>query len=144
MNTKGFTLIETIISFSIFLLVISLLPLFINALSNDASTPQKFEFTLFCNQLSMDIREASSIHLTGTTLYLYKPSGATVSIEKFGNLIRRRLNGTGHDVLLREVMHVRYEVSNCSVLVTVVDNHNVEYRKFISMSYVLCGVIDTE
>ncbi|MFV8827927.1 competence type IV pilus minor pilin ComGF [Alkalihalobacterium sp. APHAB7] len=138
-NQRGFTLIEVIIAFTILLIIASIFPLVIKSipiLPTPTEQPHKLQVELFFNQFSMEIREASEIEVTGDTLRLRKPDGAVISIEKYGKLIRRRVNYQGHDVFLRHVSSVSYQLVPHGVVVSIVDTNGKKYKR--RFSFVCC------
>ncbi|OLO42879.1 hypothetical protein BTR23_02450 [Alkalihalophilus pseudofirmus] len=135
-NENGFTLIEVILAFALFVMVVSLLPLIIKAVPvifPPTEQPHILQVELFYNQLSMEIREANEIRVIGNSLYLTKPNDTVITIERFGTLIRRRVDGYGHDVFLRHVSDLSYKSVPNGVVVTIIDTNGSMYERRFSM-----------
>ncbi|MDE5412285.1 competence type IV pilus minor pilin ComGF [Alkalihalobacterium chitinilyticum] len=134
-NQRGFTFIEVIIAFTLLLIIASVFPLVIKSipiLPPPTEQPHKFQVELFFNQFSMEVRETSEIEVTGDTLKLRKPDGTVTSIEKHGKLIRRRVNQQGHDVFLRHVSSVSYQLVPHGVIVEIVDTNRKRHERRFS------------
>lgn len=131
MTQKGFTLIEVILSLFFFLIIVAFIPLIIQFIpeSGTVETVAEKEVRIFFNQLAMEVREASSISISGTTLVLIKPNGQLITIEKYGNHLRRRVNQQGHDLFLRNIAQVRYEYATNGVIVVIMNHLGTEYRR---------------
>lgn len=120
-NEKGFTLIEVLITLMIILALTAVLPsLMISSVRTSAFDHQDEEAQLFYVLVAKEVRGAASVVTNGKTLTLTKPSGDTITFEMFGNVIRRRVNGTGHEVVLQGVKGMSIEVSGPRVKVGLV------------------------
>ncbi len=139
MSQKGFTLLELILGLFLLLLLTSLFPLIIHSIPSNYSikSPNFFEKTLFLNQLSMEVSEATSIIVQGNTLILMKPNGTTVLFEKFGTLVRRRVNSTGHEVMLTRVKEITFTETKDGIVIVLVDEDGAQLSKRLSRAYVL-------
>ncbi|WP_209123048.1 competence type IV pilus minor pilin ComGF [Alkalihalobacillus sp. BA299] len=135
-NEKGFTLIEVILAFIIFLILVSLFPLIIKVIPiilPPTEQPHMLQVELFFNQFSMEVREAEDIQVTGSAIYLSKPNETIVTIERYGTMIRRRVNGQGHEVFLRHISTVSFKLAPHGVVVTIVDSDGTKYERRFSM-----------
>ncbi|WP_216831711.1 competence type IV pilus minor pilin ComGF [Alkalihalobacterium elongatum] len=136
MNERGFTLIEVILTLTILIILVSLFPLIVRiipVITPPTEQPHIMQVELFFNQFSMEIREAREIHVMGGRLLLYKSNGSVVSIERFGTIVRRRVNGLGHDVFLRHVSNITFNTVPHGVVVTIIDTNGKKYERRFSL-----------
>ncbi|WP_235749718.1 competence type IV pilus minor pilin ComGF [Neobacillus bataviensis] len=129
LNDNAFTLIEVLIAFSIFSTIIFFMaPIFqiiLNTKANDNKL-QAMEWEVFCSQIKIEIRLASSVSVVSDRLILNKGT-ETVQYEKYGTNLRRRVNSTGHEIILQNVSQFSFSVINNTVKVTVTDSWGKEY-----------------
>ncbi|WML42216.1 competence type IV pilus minor pilin ComGF [Neobacillus sp. OS1-2] len=129
LNEKAFTLIEVLIAFSIFSTIIFFMtPIFqiiLNTKANDAEL-QSMEWEVFCSQVKKEIRLATSATVVSDRLILDKDT-ETIQYEKYGSNLRRRVNSTGHEIILQNVSQVTFLVINNIVKITVTDSWGKEY-----------------
>jgi competence protein ComGF len=139
-NNRGFTLVEMLVTLSGFLLIVSLLPLLLNIdwmKVNQSERFQRLEWQLFIQQVTSEIREAKEIEVNNQTLYLYKFTGEKVSLEKYGYVIRRRVNGQGHEILLQYISDVQYQLEVNGIRIKVMTEQGTDYEAFITTFFPL-------
>ncbi|MCZ0754641.1 competence type IV pilus minor pilin ComGF [Anoxybacillus sp. J5B_2022] len=135
MNHRGFTLLEMLVVLSIVLLVVSFLPFLLDVRWLHEKQLNQFhplEWQVFLEQMKSEIRESKQLQTTETILYAYKPTGEKVSFEKYGSLIRRRVNGQGNEVVLQSISDVRYELAQNGVWIEVITTKGKRYEAFVS------------
>ncbi|WP_256234271.1 competence type IV pilus minor pilin ComGF [Bacillus sp. EB600] len=129
LNERAFTLVEMLFAFSIFTIIIFFIsPLFeIMLQQNDLQKRQQaMEWDVFCSQIKKEIRMSSKAQLVGASLVLTEDAG-TIDYEQYGNVLRRRVNSTGHEVLLQNVSEVNFSLMPNTVRVTVKDLNRRDY-----------------
>lgn len=128
-NSKGYTLLEILIAFSIYLLIASFLvkavPLLKHCLYSD-KTPE-MEWELFLNQAKMEIRSSEKLWIEKGTLYLLN-DGRTIQYEQYGTMMRRRVDREGHEPLLLNVNDVAFFVDGKWLEIRA---HSYTGKKFI-------------
>ena len=128
-NEKAFTLIEVLIAFSIFsTIVFFMTPIFqiiLNTKGNDAVL-QSMEWEVFCSQIKKEIRLSSRAEVVSGRLILTKDT-ETIHYEKYGSNLRRRVNSTGHEIILQNVSQSTFSMINNAVKITVTDTWGKEY-----------------
>lgn len=136
-NERAFTLVEALLALSIFsTIVFFMTPMFQVLLRNidGKSNIQGFEWEVFCSQVKKEIRMSSRADSISGRLYLTKEPD-TIVYEKYGSNIRRRVNSTGHEIILQNVAEVTFTLLNNAVKITVKDVWGKEYS-FIAYSLV--------
>lgn len=136
-NERGFTLIDMLFAFSIFTIIIFFIsPLFeIMLQSNELQKRlQVMEWEVFCSQIKKEIRMSTKAQVLNNSLVLTEDAGSVV-YEKYDNVLRRRVNNTGHEVLLQNVSEVSFALMPGSIRITVKDlnssDHMVNVYSFL-------------
>ncbi|SDY55277.1 competence protein ComGF [Evansella caseinilytica] len=106
-SSAGMTMLELLISFAIFMIISSMVPLVFSCLTKpDVQTISHEEQTLFFFQLQLDFRSSSDFWTNeqGTILFFTRPAdGAVIQYELYQDKVRRRVNNAGHEVFLQRV-----------------------------------------
>ncbi|TYS87552.1 hypothetical protein FZC88_16305 [Rossellomorea aquimaris] len=105
LNNNGFTLIEVLLSFTVFCMISLCIPLIMKGFStikNDMVPPHYYEWNLFNESLRNEIWRGESIVITPDKIS-FLVSGESISYEKYNQSIRRRVNNQGHEVVLQSV-----------------------------------------
>jgi len=138
-NKSGFILVDMLFSLFIFVVVVSFLPFFLQLIL-DAQPMEKqlqnIEWEIFAQQLKKEVRMSESIHIDQNKLFLYE-NGETVQYEWYSNKIRRRVNVSGHEVVLQGVEMVQFSSISNGVKVIVKDQYKqqkeAEIRSYLNM-----------
>jgi competence protein ComGF len=129
LNEEAFTLIEALFALSIFTIIAFFMtPIFQVMLKNIDShvLTQDMEWTVFCSQIKKEIRMSSRAEIVSGKLYLTKDAD-TIVYEKYGLNIRRRVNSTGHEIILQNIGEFTFTVLNNAVRVDVKDRWGNQY-----------------
>ncbi|WP_231507608.1 competence type IV pilus minor pilin ComGF [Bacillus sp. UNC41MFS5] len=129
LNDDAFTLIEVLISFSIFTTIIFFMtPLFQIILNNKdtEASLQAMEWDVFSSQIKKEIRLSSRAEVISNRLILTKEA-ETIQYEKYGTNLRRRVNSTGHEILLQNVSQYSFTLINNAVKIDVTDLRGRKY-----------------
>ncbi|KFZ42865.1 competence protein comGF [Anoxybacillus flavithermus] len=131
---KGFTLIEILMSLTVFFIILSLLTKAFH-LSLSYTTKRGnfdyFEWVVFIQQAKIELRESKDVHIYGTTIQFNKWTGERVTYEKYGTIIRRRVNDTGHEIMLQFIQHISYEKEQTGIRIHVFTDKGESYEAFI-------------
>jgi competence protein ComGF len=123
-NNKGFTFVEMICVFSIFLMIVSFFPLCLRLLYQDGFVEerlQKMEWEVFIGQTKKEVRMSDQVSVTSNRLTLVS-DGQSIMYEQYGSTIRRRVNLKGHEVILQNVKTITFEEVVNGVRISIVDN----------------------
>jgi competence protein ComGF len=119
-NESGFTLMEALVSFSVVLIITAFLPILfqtIYTLLREEKGIHPLELEVFSHQAKMEIRTAKSVTTTGKVLTIRNGNNQSITYEKYQGNIRRRVNGTGHEIMLQKVKNVVFvQVRNGAIL----------------------------
>lgn len=123
LSDDAFTLIEVLISFSIFTMIIFFMtPVFQIILNNKdtEATLQAMEWDVFSSQVKKEIRLSTRAEVISNRLILTKDT-ETIQYEMYGSNLRRRVNSTGHEILLQNVSQYSFAILNNAVKIDVTD-----------------------
>lgn len=121
-NNYGFTFVEMIIAFSVFLLIISFFPIGLRFIYQDEfveDSLQSMEWEVFQAQLKKEIRMSEDVTVGSNKLTLRK-NEQTILYEKYGASIRRRVDFKGHEIVMQNVKSVAFEKLMKGVQIVVV------------------------
>ncbi|WP_147533947.1 competence type IV pilus minor pilin ComGF [Bacillus marasmi] len=134
-NNKGFTLVEMLVAFSIFSIIIGLLPMLISTLSREQPLErrvQRLEWEVFISQIKKEIRMSQKVTINNQSLLLEK-DGSIIIYEKYGTNLRRRVDYKGHEIILQQVRAFQFQRLLNGVLVQVTDTYGHDYREEIRL-----------
>ena len=126
-SEKGFTLVEMLVSFGLFLIIVSFFPIII-PLAKQTYNPDfsmnEMEWEIFVNQLAMEYREAKEVRIHATTLTLKMENNQVITYERYEDKIRRRVDESGHEVVLQHIKNIMYEQQKERLLIRLTDGVN--------------------
>lgn len=128
-NEDAFTLVEMLLSFSVLLTIIFFVTPVLQIFQNNNHLQERIEameWDVFCSQMKKEIRMSTKVQVTGNTLVLTEDSG-TVVYEQYEKSLRRRVNYTGHEILLQNISAANFTLLKNSVQVTVKDLKGKDY-----------------
>ncbi len=129
LNERAFTLTEALFSLSIFsIIVFFMLPMLQVMLKNiDAhANLQEMEWEVFSSQVKKEIRMCKNAEVISGRLFLTKDT-ETVIYEKYTSNMRRRVNSTGHEIILQNVGSISFSVLKNAVVINVKDIWGNDY-----------------
>src|SRR5690625_4566135 len=107
-NEKGFTFLHLLVAITILSVSLPYLSYLLQAASydnnyNEISVQQFFQY------LRNDVIQSTGYRLRSSPsrINLELENGKTATFELYGNLIRRQVDGRGHEVYLRDVRQIR-------------------------------------
>lgn len=133
LNSRGFTLVEMLFAFSVFSVIVALLPLMVQLIIQDRpleARAHRFEWEVFISQIKKEVRMSQRVTVNNQQIQLDK-DGQIIIYEKYGSNLRRRVDGKGHEILMQKVDFFRFKGLPNGVLVEVMDSYGNEYREEI-------------
>jgi competence protein ComGF len=134
LNSRGFTMIEVLLSFSIYCILTAFLPLVFSIILNMThitNRTQRLEFELFIGQLNTELQGCDYIDVRNGKLYM-QSAGEEITFEKYGTSIRRLVHFSGHEVILQNIKSVEFNKSQTSIHIKVVDQDDFVYEDQLS------------
>ncbi len=97
------------------------------------SYEQELAVQQFFSFLQDDVKNATSYRLkeSGSVIKLDLIDGFVTTIEKYDNLIRRRVNGAGHEIYLRNIKKLQFAPAEHGFTIIVILGEGEIYEKNI-------------
>ncbi|UOK57017.1 ComGF family competence protein [Bacillus sp. CMF21] len=131
LENKGFTFLNMMYSLSIVLIIVSssaiLIP-YIYGISDRKNDLNLLEWEVFLQQTVIEMREGTNLSVEPQRISFTSKSGRIIEYEKYGYLIRRQVDGTGHIICLRNVKNIKFEPIAGGASLTVTSMTDNEYR----------------
>lgn len=118
-------------SLAIFLIIISSMLTLLSFLKNTSEQPndlRPFEWELFSEQVSYEIKQSSQFQVTSEGLMYTNPQNQRVTVSRYNDLIRRQIGGKGHEVLLQQVKSFNAVVEESGVTLSIVSAAGKQYE----------------
>lgn len=118
----GFTLLEVLVSFSIILILTAFFPLLLKSLSSlteKGGGIHPLELEVFIQQATREVRNAKRVSVEGNVMVIINQADQRVTYEFFHKNVRRRVDGTGHELLLHGVESISFEEVRNGAIVNV-------------------------
>jgi competence protein ComGF len=129
---KGFTLLEALIALGILMLIVSTIPLLLTPLKEEpkaeaVSIRQGLYF------ISLEIYKGNNIQAAEGKLFIQTQQGQTAVFEKYKNMIRRQVDGKGHEVYLHRIQDWKVTQHGDTIVITIKANKDEVYEKRLSI-----------
>lgn len=138
-NDKGFTMVEMLYAFSIFLLIVSFFPLSFKYLFQNEQFEARnkiMEWHVFVQQLKKEVRLSDEMYVFNDRIILWK-DGQSIQFDKHGSNIRRRVDEKGHEIVFRQVETVCFDELKDGFRLTVNDlfqqQHAASFISFLDL-----------
>ncbi|GAA0602513.1 competence type IV pilus minor pilin ComGF [Virgibacillus siamensis] len=130
-NEKGITFISVLLMITVIFLTLPLIGFLTKSMNYttnyDAMSVQQFFYFLRDDIIaSTDI-----IKIQSDAISLHHFNDSIVTFEKYDDLIRRQVDGKGHEVFLREVQNVNFKKVRNGVHVLITTKQGEQYEKTI-------------
>ncbi|WP_042145917.1 competence type IV pilus minor pilin ComGF [Paucisalibacillus sp. EB02] len=130
-NEQGFTFYTLLFALTILIMCIPLYGAILKTLKenssyNEISIQQVFHF------IQQDVIKAINYRAESGKIYLNLYNGETVTIEQYGNLIRRQVDGQGHEIYLRNIQDFQVQTLEYGFNVYITSSEGEQYEKTIT------------
>ncbi|GEM00477.1 Competence protein ComGF [Halolactibacillus halophilus] len=95
-------MIELLLTIHVTILTTILLSMLIPYMKPPSSY-QSFQIYQFFGSLEKEIQTSQHVYINDDTLSIHTLNGDIITISQYQHVIRRQVNGRGHDILLRDV-----------------------------------------
>ncbi|WP_176330239.1 competence type IV pilus minor pilin ComGF [Oceanobacillus rekensis] len=132
---QGFTFITVLLTITILSITLPFLSYIIQAADyesnyEEVSVQQFFQF------VRDEVIKSTSLQVKGKKLYLnQKYEHVSAKLELYGSLVRRQINGQGHEIYLREVKDISFTSLPFGVRISVTMLSGDKYEKSIVQYY---------
>lgn len=138
-NQNGFTMLNMLFAFAVFLLLISFFPLIMKVMKTEISTTS-YKVDWFFELIRNDIVQAKELSVSDGSLYLSMENGNRIRYQKYNTNIRRQVNEVGNEILLQNVDNIQYEIVSNGVVVSVEVAKKVA-KKRLSMAPIIFFIL---
>ncbi|MCD8508728.1 MAG: ComGF family competence protein [Bacillus sp. (in: Bacteria)] len=133
---RGITVLETMVSLLIFMIIAGMVPAAYGLwISPSISQFSYEERVIFTTQLQLDFRPSTAYWTNASETILYfrrAPDNATVQYELYQDKVRRRVNGTGHEVFLQNVKKLHVVKKEYGIELSVTTDNGREFSHTIA------------
>nr|WP_202045013.1 competence type IV pilus minor pilin ComGF [Listeria innocua] len=122
-------MLETILSITIVLSISSLIPLFFECYHKTiqlSNLDQTSEWQLFLVQTRLELEKATNIQVNPEKLS-FKVNDNLITYSKYNNILRRQVNGKGHEPLLHKVTNWQITNEENQLILKVTFSNNKFY-----------------
>ncbi|UOR12320.1 competence type IV pilus minor pilin ComGF [Halobacillus amylolyticus] len=129
-NSKGFTLIETLFCLTLLSIMLTIiLPLLklmeSPAYSHELSVIQFFTF------IESEVNTSTNVSLLQNELLITDTMGRNIRISKYGDTVRRQVNETGHELLITSIQSITFKLKDDILTVHLTLKEGTAYDKAI-------------
>jgi|SRR5690625_2759653 len=105
LQNKGYTLVSLLFSLTILFLITPLTIYLIKPINdfNEIHYFPYYELSQFEYFIRNELNHASNIELEQHKIHFYRSDGSKVTFELYNDQIRRRVNHSGHEVLIHQI-----------------------------------------
>lgn len=128
---SGFTLIEVMIALSLLIFILLVTPPIWESFDYQNQTERFSVYQLF-HFVSDEIHINQAVEVASNQLIITTRSDDQIYISQYGGNIRRQVNRTGHEVLLRDVDVFEVEQIKNYILITITMESGNQYEKIIT------------
>lgn len=109
-NSYGFTVMEAILVMFILSIIMMIFPLLfqtIIAITQSLQVAEDYEWNLFLIDLRHELQNVDEVVVFQERIHLLREN-MLVTYERYGETIRRRVNNSGHEVVLQQVKQLHF------------------------------------
>ncbi|SDB99379.1 competence protein ComGF [Pelagirhabdus alkalitolerans] len=129
-NQDGFTLVEALISIVVLSLITLLLPSLYTLVVPVREYDQHAVYQFF-HFITDEISQSEIYSVSNDQMQLNNTLNETITIEQYQTVIRRRVNQSGHEILLRDVLSFELVENEHFIHIKVMTQSGEHYEKNI-------------
>jgi competence protein ComGF len=128
---EGHTLIEALMALSVMVLLAYIISFSLIPIQEKPISAQFEETNLFFTMLGKEVREGVSIEVRNNMLYITHSNGDVISFSKYHNLVRKQVNGLGHEIWVQNIREMQMNKHSDLILtVVLIDFEGNEFKRF--------------
>lgn len=130
---RGFTLIEMLLSLAVFIIIAALvlqIVLVVQPARPTSKVLNHMEWEVFLNNLKREVRRGDDTTVSKTRMYISNSNSIT-TIEQYGIMLRRRVDFSGHEVLLHNVKNFTVSKLDQIITINVTDMSDKKYEAIL-------------
>nr|WP_269819594.1 ComGF family competence protein [Fictibacillus halophilus] len=107
-----------------------MITLLLTHLQKQPQSIQSEETALFFSMIGKEIREAAAVEVKNNALFITLSTGEVISFTRYHSLIRKQVDGLGHEVWVQNIQEMKVEeIQDSFVNVTLTDKEGNEARR---------------
>ena len=130
-NERGFTFSEMLLTLMIISITMPIIVYLFQLIQVDTDETDLAMMQFFI-YLRDDVLRAESVSVTESEMYFQLSTGETVKIERYNDLIRRQVDGKGHEIYARDVKEFHLERLSYGTKVFITTIEGKTYEKIIA------------
>lgn len=127
-NEKGFTFIMTLAMIAILVMTLPFLSYTIKIMSPTTSYDE-LSVNEFYRFIRDELIQAYAISVADNKLYLLQEKERRTTISKYGNQIRRQVDGRGHEIFLHDVADIVFIEAAYGIIVRITNMKGTTYER---------------
>ncbi|WP_062355909.1 competence type IV pilus minor pilin ComGF [Bacillus kwashiorkori] len=144
LTDDGFTLLEMLLSLSIFILITMFITIALPLLKYYANSEEitfQMQWEIFLNQAKIELRSSERVLINRKNqLEIYNKKGEIITYEKYKDQLRRRVNQAGHESLLYRVRSIKFDLFDKGVVITAQYEQGKIYQAQIFLPFTIIEV----
>jgi|SRR5699024_1384065 len=130
-NEQGFTFASHLFVIMVLGMILPIIAYLYQATASIPSNTEEISIQQFFQFLRDDLSKATSYHVAEEQLTIHLYDGTPTTIEKYFSVIRRQVEGKGHEIYLHHVKDVKFEEMSHGIKTTITSSKGNEYVKHI-------------
>ncbi|MEI3602708.1 ComGF family competence protein [Oceanobacillus sp. SE10311] len=130
-NEQGFNFISLMTMVTIIFLTLPFLAYALQTVKTTNNYEELAVYELF-RFIRDDILKSHDYYIRDHALYLLQEDDETVTISKYDSLIRRQVNGRGHEIYLRGVESLRFKEEPFGIKLVITTEEGATYEKIFT------------
>lgn len=130
-NNSGYTLVNLLFSLIVYMIIVSsLFTMFyiLNIQTRHSNDLKAYEWENFIVQMQRELNVADELIVNGNSIQYKNVLGEIVSIHQYKNLIRRQVDGKGHEIFLLKVKRIQFQKAMTGIDIHIVTEAGKEYE----------------
>ncbi|HLR01129.1 MAG TPA: competence type IV pilus minor pilin ComGF [Virgibacillus sp.] len=128
-NESGFTLLSNMLAIVIIGLILPLLAGLYQAAADMPSYTEEISIQQFFQFLRDDLTKTVSCQVKDNKLVMTLSNDKQTRIEHYDTLIRRQVDGKGHEIYLRDIKSVSFDTLSYGIKTTIISSKGETYVK---------------
>ncbi|MFS0561926.1 competence type IV pilus minor pilin ComGF [Terribacillus sp. 179-K 1B1 HS] len=129
-SNKGFTLLEVLITLSILILILSSIPPLLAPMTQNTET-ESLSVRQALHFISMEVHKGNFVGIEENRLFIEDQQGRIAVFEQYKDMIRRRVNGKGHEIYLHHIENLEFQLDGSTIIAIVRGKEGASYEKRI-------------
>ncbi|MFP7171023.1 competence type IV pilus minor pilin ComGF [Terribacillus sp. 7520-G] len=131
-SDKGFTLLEALIALGILILILSSIPPLLAPLVQNTE-PESLSVRQALHFISMEVHKGNFVRIEDDRLFIEDQQGRIAVFEQYKDMIRRRVNGKGHEIYLHHIEKLEFHLDGSTIIAIIKGKEGESFEKHIAL-----------